>query len=94
MAQNCNKNRPKHNITDLKIRFFFKGNSNIKKDISKEVDINGDMRRRKGELKMSKGREKSNRKQLGFKSLILEFPLVLGLLSFLVISVTNLQFPI
>lgn len=23
MVQNCNKNRPKHNITDLKIRFFF-----------------------------------------------------------------------
>lgn len=63
--------------------FFFKGNSNIKKDISKEVDINGDMRRRKGELKMSKSRV-SNKKELGFKSLILEFPLVLGLLSFLV----------
>lgn len=74
--------------------FFFKGNSNIKKDISKEVDINGDMRRRKGELKMSKSREKSNRKELVFKILILEFPLVLGLLSFLVISVMNLQFPI
>lgn len=23
MVQNCNKNRPKHNITDLKIRLFF-----------------------------------------------------------------------
>ena len=43
---------------------------------------------------MSKSREKSNRKELGFKILILEFPLVLGLLSFLVISVMNLQFPI
>ena len=65
MVQNCNKNRPKHNITDLKIRFFFfKGN--IKKDISKEVDINGDMRR-KGELKMSKSREKSNRNSWGLR---------------------------
>lgn len=42
------------------------------------------MRRRKGELKMSESKERSNREELGFKILILEFPLVLGLLSFLV----------
>lgn len=51
------------------------------------------MRRRKGELKMSESKERSNREELGFKILILQFPLVLGLLSFLVSLSWTSSFP-
>lgn len=71
---------PRHDITNLKISL--QGNNNIKKHITKSVGLNGDIKTRKEELKMSKGREDS-RIELRFRVLILSLPMVLGFPAFL-----------
>lgn len=57
---------------------------NIKKGISIEVGLNGDMRTGKGESKISKNREDSSRKEP--RVLISGFLLLLGLLAFWILG--------
>lgn len=79
----------RHNVAKLKM--YLQGNNNIKKNITKLVYLNGDIKTAKEELKMSKCRE--DRIQLSFRVLILGFLLVLGFPAFLDSGSWNSCFP-